>query len=291
MLQALRDPTLPSHPHALTTLSTDTTNPIFVLHLVHIFSQGGNSNLDIPVDIRQLAGLITKNYVFPRLVELSHDVFSVIKSEVLNGLSDSIGTIRNTAGLLIGRITSSFMMEYWVDIMEALLGGAIRLPENLLELQGDSEDGNGSGNGNSAVSMRIDGSLLAIKRICEDSAEKLFMDTENRPLETLIPQLLAMFASPVASHRLKSIESINALIYLIPTEGGSHGGTPCALITYMGAFLTALAQMAADPSANIRRAVCQALVLLTSFQVAVLVPMLSEVCQFMLQNISDEVCM
>ena len=146
-----------------------------------------------------------------------------------------------------------------------------------------------------STAARLDGSLLAVKRICEDSAEKLFMDTEHRPLETLIPQLIAAFHSPIPSHRLKAIESINALIYLLPSEGsslgegGGGGGTPCALITYMTTFLASLSHMASDPNAKIRRAVCQALVLLTSFQVAVLVPMLAEVCQFMLHNIADQV--
>jgi transportin-1 len=278
MLQALRDPTCSNHQEALQTLSTDTVNPTFVLHLVHIFSRGGNYE-GIPTDIRQLAGLITKNYVFPRLIELSGDVFSLVKLEIINGLADPLLTIRNTAGLLVGRITAGFMMSYWVDIMETLLGGAIQLPADLTELQ--SED--------SPDAARIDGSLQAIKRICEDSAEKLFMDTDNRPLEALIPQLIAAFSSPVPSHRLKAIESINALIYLIPSSGSSLAGTPCALVAYMSTFLASLSQMAADPNASIRRAVCQALVLLTSFQVAVLVPMLAEVCQFMLQNISDQV--
>lgn len=284
MLQALRDPTCTSHQQALQTLSTDTANPTFVLHLVHIFSRGGNYD-GIPIDIRQLAGLITKNYIFPRLVELSEEVFTVVKTEIINGLADPALTIRNTAALLIGRITAAFMSSYWVDIMETLLGGAIELPVDMSELQSDQ----------TITSARLDGSLLAVKRICEDSAEKLFMDTERRPLETLIPQLITAFRSPIPSHRLKAIESINALIYLLPSEGtsleapGGGGSTPCALVTYMTSFLAALSQMASDPSANIRRAICQALVLLTSFQVAVLVPMLAEVCQFMLHNISDQV--
>lgn len=284
MLQALRDPTCASHQQAIQTLSTDTANPTFVLHLVHIFSRGGSYE-GIPTDIRQLAGLITKNYIFPRLVELAEDVFRVVKAEIMHGLADPVPTIRNTAALLVGRITAAFMSSFWVDIIESLLGGAIELPANMTELEQQGDQ--------SIISARIDGSLLAIKRICEDSAEKLFMDTENRPLETLIPQLIAVFRSPVPSHRLKAIESINALIYLLPSDGSSLqtgvGSTPCALVAHMASFLASLSHMASDPSASIRRAVCQALVLLTTFQVAVLVPMLAEVCQFMLHNISDQV--
>ena len=278
LLQALRDPTCASHQEALQTLTTDTANPTFVLHLVHVFSRGGEYE-GIHTDIRQLAGLITKNYVFPRLVELSEDVFSIVKLEIVHGLSDPVVIIRNTAGLLIGRITASFMMNSWTDILETLLGGAIILPDNHAELHSE----------NSPLVARIDGALLAIKRICEDSAEKLYMDIDNRCLETLIPQLLAVFDSPVTSHRLKAIESINALIYLIPSSGNNIHGTPCALISHMSTFLSSLSQMAADPNASVRRAVCQALVLLTSFQIAVLAPMLGEVCMFMLQNIRDKV--
>ena len=147
MLQALRDPTCANHQQALQTLSTDTANPTFVLHLVHIFSRGGNYD-GIPIDIRQLAGLITKNYIFPRLVELSEEVFTLVKQEIINGLADPVVTIRNTAALLVGRITAAFMSSYWVDIMETLLGGAIELPVDMTELQSDQ----------TSTAARLDGS-------------------------------------------------------------------------------------------------------------------------------------
>jgi hypothetical protein len=50
-----------------------------------------------------------------------------------------------------------------------------------------------------------------------------------------------------------------------------------------------LSHLATDESAPVRRAVCQAIVLLASFQLAVLEPLLSDICQFMLQAVMDPV--
>ena len=277
MLQALRDPTCARHQQALQALTSETANPIFILHLLHIFSRGG-AYQGIPPDVRQLAGLVAKNYVFPRMGELSRDVLSAVKMEVMTGLVDPLHNIRSTAALLVGRIAAAFVMEYWTDILEAILGGALQFSATEESL-----------NPESPAAISVDGYLLAVKRICEDSAEKLYMNTSLRPLESLIPQLLTAMKSPISSHRLKAIESINSLIYLVPSSDSSSKETPCALIQHMNSFLVSLSELASDDDAKIRRAVCQAIVLLTSFHLSLLAPLLGDVCKFMLQNISDQV--
>lgn len=71
-----------------------------------------------------------------------------------------------------------------------------------------------------------DGALQAVQRICEDSAIKLALDDAHRPLDSLIPRLLALMACADVGVRLKALSSYNALLYLlgpqsVPTEGSS----------------------------------------------------------------------
>ena len=228
------------------------------------------------MDIRQLAGLIVKNYVFRHLGDLNPDVFGVVKHEILQSLVDSHHDIRNTAGILVGRICDAFPFDSWSDIVEPLV--------HLLE---------------SSDPIYVDGALKAVKRMCEDACEKLNMDTTMRPLEAIIPTLLHLFQSQEASIRLRALESLNSLIFLMPgatKESSSSvsaparplGGTPCAMVTHMHSFLAGLSHLAGDADGRVRRAVCQAIVLLASYQLAALSP-LGPICEFMLKSILDEV--
>jgi transportin-1 len=270
LLKALRDPTRADHQAALTSLESDTSHPDFILHLLEVFAQGGKHGV-FSIDIRQLAGLIIKNYVFRHLSELSPDVFSVVKREILNALIDPHHDISNTAGILMGRICDAFSFNSWSDVVEPLVG--------LLQ---------------STDPTYIHGALNAVKRMCEDACEKLSMDTTIRPLEHIVPCLLELFKSSEALFRLYALESLNSLIFLIPADPEESaqraGATPCAMITHMNDFLGGLSALSSDSDGRVRRAVCQAIVLLSSHQMAILVPMMDAICSFMLQSILDLVC-
>jgi hypothetical protein len=55
--------------------------------------------------------------------------------------------------------------------------------------------------------------------MCEDSVEKLNMDTVRRPLDLLIPKLIALFSCSEETVRLRALESINATLFLLcPTS-------------------------------------------------------------------------
>ena len=71
-------------------------------------------------DLRQLAGLVIKNYTFPQLPRLPLAVQQMLKQEMLHALSDTQSDIRNTAGILIGRISESFLIETWADLLPPL---------------------------------------------------------------------------------------------------------------------------------------------------------------------------
>lgn len=181
-------------------------------------------------------------------------------------LKDPLKDIRITAGILIGRICDGFPFDSWSEFIQPLL--------ELLQ----------SGN-----EVYIDGALRAVQRMCEDACEKLTMDTTIRPLEFLIPCLLQLFSSSEATFRLRALESLNSLIFLVPSSPTSSGSTPCALITHMSSFLSGLSHLSNDENASVRRAVCQSIVLLASFQLAVLEPLMGDICRFMLLAVMDEV--
>ena len=56
----------------------------------------------------------------------------------------------------------------------------------------------------------------------------------------------------------------------------------------MNAFLLALSTLSADASARVRKAVCQAIILLATVQLSVLEPMFGSICTFMLKGVLDE---
>jgi hypothetical protein len=56
----------------------------------------------------------------------------------------------------------------------------------------------------------------------------------------------------------------------------------------MNAFLLALSALSSDTSARVRKAVCQAIILLATVQLSVLEPMFGSICTFMLKGVLDE---
>eukprot|EP01036_Dinobryon_divergens_P058427 gene58427-77954_t len=68
ILKALRDPMRSDHLSAMQTLDSAVSNSDFVLHILHLFSRGGSDEGQmLPFDLRQLGGLIIKNYAISHL--------------------------------------------------------------------------------------------------------------------------------------------------------------------------------------------------------------------------------
>lgn len=84
MLQALRDPTRSDHSHAVASLDEHVANPSFVLIMMHVFVSGARyQQQGLTSDLRQLAGLVIKNYVFPHLTMQSADVQAYLKRDIV----------------------------------------------------------------------------------------------------------------------------------------------------------------------------------------------------------------
>lgn len=105
----------------LKALNQSRGNPSTVLHILHVFARGGAyESMGLSPDLRQLAGLVIKNYTFPQLPHLPPAVQQMLKQEMLHALADPQSDIRNTAGILIGRISESFMIDTWADLLPPL---------------------------------------------------------------------------------------------------------------------------------------------------------------------------
>jgi hypothetical protein len=223
LLQALRDPRRSDHVIALRSLDTNTLQPSFILHILHIFAHGSkyDASYGISTDIRQLAGLIIKNYVFPHLTGLSSDLQQYIKKELMNILCDPLSDLRKTAAILIGKISESFFISFWLDMLPIII-------DNLTI---ESATNN---------SYLFDGCLHAIHRICEDSSVKLSLSSsENdslsstatvptgfKPLDILVPRLLILLQQcNDSSVKIRCLESYNCLLYLLESPNSiSVGG-------------------------------------------------------------------
>ena len=172
------------------------------MHILHVFSRGAAyETIGLSPDIRQLAGLVIKNYAFKHLHTLPPIVQQLVKQEMVAALSDILTDIRNTAAILVGKISESFVIDTWADVIPHLL--------NMLEY---------SQHGQLVV---VDGALQAVRRMCEDSVEKLSMDIVRRPLDSLIPKLIALLACPDETIRLRALETINSTLFLF-SPSSSH---------------------------------------------------------------------
>jgi hypothetical protein len=299
MLQALRDPTRADHIHALKSLETNVLQPSFILHILHLFAHG--TAIGITPDIRQLSGLIIKNYVFPHLTQLPEVLQVHLKRELMNVLHDPILDLRKTAAILIGKISESFMVNFWVDMLPPII--------DALSLEQFQQN-----------FCLFDGCLFAINRICEDSSVKLSMDETLRPLDALVPKLLVLFQCNDPSVRIRALESYNCLLYLL--EGPSSivvGGLrsrntsydsnvdtnsvgsntnkvinhPLAnashpLIMNMHRFIETLAILAQDVNSTVRKCICQSITIIACLQVSLLEQYFANICEFMLITLMDQ---
>lgn len=267
LLQALRDPLCPDHSLALTTLTEscnhlmnkkeDTGQYSFITHMTHIFARGSQYP-ELSIDLRQLAGLIVKNYFVSIFIVLPPSLASFLNNEILHALTDPLSEVRNTAGTIIGKISTN-AIENWIEIIPSLI--------NMLDLSIHGQP------------LITEGSLIAIKRICEDSNDKL--DNAGQGfLDSIISRLILLLDCIVNSNiRLYSLQAMNTLLFQITTQsiGSSH----------IPNFLSAISKLSTDPVPAIRTGVCQALVTLASIEPLTLQSCLNSVCDFMAKTICD----
>lgn len=212
--------------------SPDVTN-----YLAYIFSNQASleplnlSSADISL-IRSSAAITLKNSVKTSYRNLSENRQAYVRASALSCLEDPNPQIRGFAGTIITEIIQR--------------GGILGWPELLPELL--SLASNERGNVSPAAQ---EGAMGALAKVCEDS--KRLLDREyqgQRPLDVIIPRLLAITANPIAKVRALALASINSFI---PQE-------PQAIIVSVDQLLARLFQLASDTSDDVRRNVCRSFV-------------------------------
>lgn len=265
----MRDPTSSSHPAAIKVLQSDAQNPVFVLHVVHVFSHAR----DIPVDLRQLAGLIVKNYIIlaDKFPALDTGVQSLLKRSIIMAVSDPETSVRGTATNLIGGMSRQLPVEIWSDIVETII-------QNLSANSGNMDC--------------VDGSLTALRRLSEDSGEKMAVDVIHYPLVRAVPVLFAACKSNVVRHRQLALDALISLLFVIfdppPLPVLSPGvSVPPSLSCFISEYLSTISYLAADQDPSVRTSVCQALVLIMTSHADTLTGLLDQICSFMLTATAD----
>ncbi|CAB1119753.1 unnamed protein product [Ectocarpus sp. CCAP 1310/34] len=249
LLSVLNNPAqADQHAQAQQQLAIFQANPQFGLYLSHMMACPYPS-AQVDERLRQLAGLVLKNLVKTTFKSLEPQAQAIIRERVLLGARDPSQVLRHTAGSVVTTVVSSTRLSEWPELLPALVG--------MLE----SED---PGLG--------DGALNTLVKICEDSARELESEELGRPLNQLVPMLLALFSHPKDSFRVMALTCVNSLISL----------SPQALLLNMDAYLEGLSKLASDPCASARKGVCEAMVLLVEVNVEIILPRMQGICEFML---------
>lgn len=219
-------------------------------YLVYILAQPSQENA---IPIRSSAGLLLKNNIRQSYSQIGPEVMDLVKKETLHALRDQQVLIRSIAGNVLTTIISQ--------------GGILSWPEVLPELMTMLEEGSSQ-----------EGAFSALSKVCEDSANELNRDySGQRPLDFMIPKFLQYTGSPNPRVRADAIFCLNQFI-LQKAD---------ALFKHIDTFLASLFQSATDDAPEVRKNVCQAIVLLLDARPDKLVPSLPGIVEYMLHSTQD----
>jgi hypothetical protein len=224
--------------------------PDYNNYLVYIFSRLKAED----EFVRTVAGLLLKNNIKDYYNRMPKEVQNYVKKEVLSSIGDPLPGIRRTVSSIVTTIVTKGKIEGWPSLMQSLI--------HLL----DSTDPN-----------VVEGALSTVFLICEDNAGRLDSEEAGRPLNILIPKLLMFFRSPNENFRRYALASLNHFIVDMPG----------ALLVSMDNFMQGIFFLSSDPSAEVRRKVCQALVTLLEVRQDFLIPHVRNVVQYMLHSTQD----
>jgi transportin-1 len=120
--------------------------------------------------------------------------------------------------------------------------------------------------------------FYVLEKACEDYPRKLDVEINGEfPLNYMIPKFIMLTEHPNAKIRGHAVACLS---YFVPI--GSN-----ALISHIDTFIACLFKRASDEDANVRRHVCQALVLLLASRPDKLLPELNSVAEYMLYSTKD----
>lgn len=225
--------------------------PDFNKYLASIFIEADKSD----ISVRSAAGLLLKNNINMFFSQISNDVLIYLKEASISGLSDTQQLIRSISGNLITTIIKK--------------GGIMNSPDILPKLMQMLESPN---------VLTQEGAFSAMTKICEDSSRELDQEYNGEcPLNFMIPKFLFYTDSKNPKIRANAFFCLNQFIL---TRSQS-------LFAHIDTFLTKLFQSATDSTPDVRKNVCQALVMLLDVKSDKILPSFNSIVEYMLYCTSD----
>ncbi len=211
---------------------------------------------------RSAAAIMLKNDVKSSYKSMPDSNKAYIRSAILAGLEDTSPQIRNYAGNVITEIVRQGGLMAWPQILS-----------ELLSLVGN-ERGNVSSNAQ-------EGAMSALYKVCEDSKRALDRDYEGqRPLDFLLPKLLAFTASRLPKVRAYALASLNLFI---PEK-------PQSLLRMLDSLLSQLFNLTNDPSDDVRKHVCRSIIQIADIEPERIAPHMAGLVDYMViqqSNVND----
>ncbi|CAI2178857.1 6952_t:CDS:10 [Funneliformis geosporum] len=205
---------------------------------------------------RAIAGLLLKNNIRVYFATIPREVLVYVKTLSIKGLGDLDAMVRGIIGSVITTIVTRGGLADWPQVLTALM--------ELL----DSQDYN-----------VVEGAFGALQKICEDSSRELDQDIEGqRPLNFMIPKIITFFDSQHVKIRVFAVSCINQFILMRSNS----------LFIHIDAFVAALFKRASDENPEVRKNVCQALVMLLEVRPDKLMPEIANVVEYMLFSTQDQ---
>ncbi|KAG8714513.1 hypothetical protein FRC08_011841 [Ceratobasidium sp. 394] len=253
VLQVLRDSTQNQSPEVQKAMTLRLQSfmqvPDYPCYLAHILAF-------MPPDderVRTVAGLVLKNAA-KGIAHALPQVVAYVKATVLTAYADPSPMVRNAAAQVVVVVLGALEPANWPDALSALLHG----------LDGDS--------------AAQEAAFGVLEKCCEDYPRKLEAEIHGtRPTDVLIPRFLALADAP--QPRIRTL-ALTCLSHFVPVASP-------VLWAHIDAFLAVLFKHAADDSPDVRRQVCQALVLLLAARPDKLLPALGNVADYMLFSTQD----
>ncbi|QPG94088.1 hypothetical protein C2857_004576 [Epichloe festucae Fl1] len=182
--------------------------------------------------VRSAAGIMLKNNVKNEWKTIPEESLKFVRMAVPMGLQDKNVQIRNYAGNIATEVIRRGGLLTWPDLLPQLI----------------DMFGNTSGNVSNEAQ---EGAMSAMTKICEDSPRVFIREVNGqRPLNHVLPQLIAATKSPVAKVRAGALTAINNF-----TPRASQ-----AMLDSIDDLLQQLFVLSSDSSHDVRRQVCRAFV-------------------------------
>ena len=237
--------------------------PHFNKYLAYIFAVESG----LPLEVRQSAGLLLKNDLLrPAGRELERDAF--VSQALLVALQHPEKVLRHTAGTCVVSYVRGRGLTSWPELPSALA----QMLEEPPSVEGNVPKGSVS---------KVDGALDALFKLWEETPELLEAEfppgSNQRPSDVLTPKTLVHMHHTEAKIRALAIHVLNLAANYMPR----------GLLSNIEMYTQGLFQLATDPDAEVRKAVCSGLVQLITISPDHIQQQLPAIIEYMLATTQD----